>query len=219
MVSILARQAARAVPVEPSAGYTFPDAFSSRFPMIKVLAPIPLQASCSAGACDGWVSGSGSGSSRSISGSFRCSAEGRAWPTCTVILRRAWFWAMRSVRRGISCRSGFRTFQVRAWSTDAFREQIVPLLLERAWLGSAPCAELRPTAHGAVTLGRPNRVASARSELDSQSRGRALRSPERRFFPTELPHGYLHSQIHRARHHLIEGVMAAPARWHAAAHG
>ncbi|HEX2670927.1 MAG TPA: hypothetical protein VHM25_08645, partial [Polyangiaceae bacterium] len=102
---------------------------------------------------------------------------------------------------------------------SAFREHIVPLLAQRAWLAfhDRLSGDFAPAFQQPYTV--PSRLndqavlrelypgveGTANRELfDHQSDG---------FFPSRLPHSYFHWQIDRARHHLIEGVMSAPDSW------
>ena len=98
----------------------------------------------------------------------------------------------------------------------AFRERILPVLAERAWLsfhdrfsGSlAPVFDAPFTAPArlsdAEVLRRlyPAEGVASQELLDHQSDG---------FFPERLPHAYLSWRIDRRRSHLIEGVASAGA--------
>jgi len=200
---------ARAVWVGPSAGYTFPDGFLSRFSAITVLEPDPiavhlisrrlrrLGVSTRVVRSDQLIApllGGGEGLAELL----------RADPGACLIFGNV---------------LGQTRFLVEDPDLErlkrAFRERIVPLLAGRAWLsihdrlsGSfAPSFQqpyIAPARLDDPAVLRelyPSTPTGARVELfDHQSDG---------FFPSQLAHTYFHWQIDAARHHLIEGVMSS----------
>jgi hypothetical protein len=210
---VFAAPGARAVLVGPSAAYTFPDAFLSRFSALTVLEPDPI-----AGFLLGRrlrrlgvafqiesrerliapLLGGGSGLAEML----------RADPSAQLI-----FGNVLGQTRFLLPDPDFDHFK------RAFREQIVPLLAERAWLSFHD----RLSGSLAPNFDRPY---TAPSRLDDQAVLRELYpSIEGKanvelfdhqsdgFFPTELPHSYFHWRIDGAQHHLIEGVMSGAESW------
>lgn len=101
---------------------------------------------------------------------------------------------------------------------SAFREQLGPLLIERAWLSFhdrlsgnfAPHFRQPYTAEARLEdaavlqkLYPPTPGQPVQELFDHESEG---------FFPTDLPHSYFHWSIGGSRHHLVEGVMSVPSR-------
>jgi len=203
--------------VGPSAGYTLPDQFLSGFSTIRVLEPDPIA---------GFLLGRRlrrlgvpfeiDSSDRLISpllhGGNGLAEMLRADPAARLI-----FGNVLGQTRFLMPEADFAPFK------RAFRERIVPLLAERAWLsfhdrlsGSlAPKLDDRYTAPARLddqAILRelyPTMDASAHANatvelFDHQSDG---------FFPSQLPHTYFHWQIERTRHHLIEGVTSSPESW------
>ncbi|HEY0463237.1 MAG TPA: hypothetical protein VGC79_03465 [Polyangiaceae bacterium] len=198
---------AHAVLVGPSAGYTFPDAFLSRFSAITVLEPDPIAArlinrrlrrlgvATRVERADRLIA-------PLLSGADGLAELLRADPSACLIFGNV---------------LGQTRFLVKDPDFDrmkrAFRERIVPLLAGRAWLSFhdrlsgafAPsfqqpyAASSRLDDSAVLRELYPNAPKDLNVELfDHQSDG---------FFPTELAHSYFHWQIDGARHHLIEGVM------------
>lgn len=206
--------ATRAVLVGPSAGYTVPDAFLSRFSAITVLEPDPIAGLLLVRRlrklgvrvprlerADHLIlpllgdRNGGDGLAELL----------RADPSACLI-----FANVLGQTRFLAQDPEFERFK------RAFREQLGPLLAGRAWLsfhdrlsGSlAPNFEQPYTAAArlddAAVLRElyPSIEGNDHVELfDHQSDG---------FFPSALAHTYFHWQIDRARHHLIEGVMSSP---------
>ena len=205
----------RAVLVGPSAGYTFPDAFLSQFSALTVLEPDPI-----AGVLLGRRL-------RRLGVAFRLvqadqlvapllhGGEGfvellRADPTACLI-----FGNVLGQTRFLLSDPEFERFK------SAFREQVVPLLARRAWLGFHD----RLSGNFAPVFAQPY---TASSRLHDQAVLRELYSSVEGtatlelfdhqsdgFFPSRIPHSYFHWQIDRTRHHLIEGVISDPGSWQA----
>ncbi len=207
--------AVRAVLVGPSAGYTLPDAFLSRFSAITVLEPDPIAgfllsrrlralgvATLHLERADRLIApllGAGEGLAELL----------RRDPSACVIFANVLGQARFLVRD-----PDFERFK------NAFRAQIGPLLAGRAWLsfhdrlsgGLAPSLDqpyIAPARLDDADVLRelyPSAPGDTKVELfDHQSEG---------FFPSGLAHSYFHWQIDRARHHLIEGVMSVPGSRH-----
>lgn len=117
---------------------------------------------------------------------------------------------MCSVRRAFCCSTEFERFK------RAFRERIVPLLAERAWLRfhARLSGSLAPKLDGRYTASSRLDDRAALRELYPDVTGNAsVESFDHQsdgFFPSELPHSSFHWRIDRARHQLIEGVMSVP---------
>lgn len=203
----------RAVLVGPSAGYTFPDAFLSQFSAITALEPDPI-----AGALLGRRL-------RRLRVAFRIEQADqlvapllrveagladllRADPTTCLI-----FGNLLGQTRFLVADPDFERFK------SAFREQIVPLLAGRPWLGfhDRLSGSLAPAFEQPYTV--PSRLSdqAVLSELYPSIEGSVSRElfdhQSDGFFPSEVPHSYFHWQIERGRHHLIEGVMSDPRSW------
>jgi len=207
------RPAARALLVGPSAGYTFPDAFLSRFSEITVFEPDPIAAALLGRRL------------RRLGVDFRVE---RADCLIAPLLRGERGLAEWLLADPAACLVfGNVLGQTRFLVEDpdfvrfkcAFRERIVPLLAGRAWLSFhdrlsgtlAPQFEQPYTASSrlddqAVLREFYARAAGSEQQelFDHESEG---------FFPSDLPHSYFHWQIDRARHHLIEGVLSGARSW------
>lgn len=207
----------RAVLVGPSAAYTFPDAFLSQFAALTVLEPDPV-----AGALLGkrlrrlgvafQIEQADHLLAPLLRGGGGLAELLRADPRACLI-----FGNVLGQTRFLLPDPDFERFK------SAFREQLAPLLAQRAWLGFhdrlsgnfAPAFAQPYTVparlHDQTILRElyPSVEGTAPHELfDHQSEG---------FFPSQIPHSYFHWQIDRARHHLIEGVMSGPGSWQAEA--
>jgi hypothetical protein len=200
---------ARAVLVGPSAGYTFPDAFLSQFSALDVLEPDPIATRLLGRRL------------RRLGVAFRVDPVDRlirplleGGPGLAELLRadpRACliFGNVLGQTRFLVPEPNFERFK------SAFREQLVPLLANRAWLSFHD----RLSGQWAPEFEQPY---SAPSRLDDQAVLRDLYPPSATqvelfdhqsdgFFPSDLPHTYFHWRIDRTRHHLIEGVMCTPS--------
>jgi len=205
---------AHAVLVGPSAAYTFPDAFLSRFSAITVLEPDPIarfflrRRLRALGVARLRLEPADRLLSPLLHGGAGLVELLRADPEACVI-----FGNVLGQTRFLLQDPDFERFKL------AFRERIVPLLAERAWLsfhdrlsGSfSPRFEQPYTSRSRLDDSAvlrelyPSVAADQKVELfDHQSDG---------FFSTEQAYTYFHWQIDRERHHLIEGVMSAPGRW------
>jgi len=101
----------------------------------------------------------------------------------------------------------------------AFRERVLPLLAQRAWLGFHD----RLSGNLAPVFDQPYTVSSRLSDRDllrtlypalpGDHTVELFDHESDGFFPGDQPHSYFHWRIDRRRHHLIEGVMSAPDTW------
>jgi len=198
---------AHALLVGPSAGYTFPDAFLSRFSAITVLEPDPIAARLISRRLRRLGVVSKVERADRLLAPLLDGGDGlvdllHAHPSACLI-----FGNVLGQTRFLLQDPEFERMK------SAFRQRIVPLLTQRAWLSFhdrlsgtwAPSFQQPYTASSRLddsavlrTL-YPNSPKDSDVELfDHQSDG---------FFPAQLAHTYFHWQIARTRHHLIEGVM------------
>jgi hypothetical protein len=99
----------------------------------------------------------------------------------------------------------------------AFRERVLPVLEQRAWLSfhDRLSGSLRPAFEAPLTA--PSRLTDAEVLRDLYPAPSGVRQSELLdhdsdgFFPDRLPHSYFVWQIERARWHLIEGVASSGA--------
>jgi len=210
---VFSAPAARALLVGPSAGYTFPDSFLSRFSELTVLEPDPIAAQLLGRRLQRLgvafrVERTDCLIAPLLRGGRGLAELLRADPEACLI-----FGNVLGQTRFLVEDLDFAEFK------RAFREQIAPLLAGRAWLSFHD----RLSGNLAPSFEQPYR---ASSRLDDRAvvhelypQSSSHEKPElfdhesEGFFARDLPHSYFHWQIDRTRHHLIEGVLSEPESW------
>jgi len=202
--------AARVVLVGPSAGYTLPDAFLSRFSAITVLEPDPIArfllgrrlhrlriAPLHFERADRLIS-------PLLDGGEGLAELLRADPALCPI-----FSNVLGQTRFLLEDPGFERFKL------AFRECIAPLLVGRAWLSfhDRLSGQLAPNFVQPYTAQTRLDDRAVLRELYSSAAGSAVVElfdhQSDGFFPAHHPHAYFHWRIDSVSNHLIEGVMSS----------
>ena len=198
----------RAVLVGPSAGYTFPDAFLSRFSAITVLEPDPIAGFL----LERRLRRLGVAEVRLERKDQLIEPLLRDRAGLVELLRQdpeacLVFGNVLGQARFLVNDADFEHFKA------AFRERLGPLLEQRAWLSfhdrlsGALAPACRPPHRATSRLADAAVLRELYSQPPSGQSVELIDHQSHGFFPGDLPHTYFDWAIDRERHHLIEAVM------------